>query len=178
MNKKILLLAVFVALVGSGMKAQTMEYTKYVTPDYKITNAASCKPYNHNITECIHWLENVSPNIFKEEQAKAKQFLTEWATLSSDVQIVMDEKIVTFINSSPDMIIYYIGGWARKSILTKNKLFKSDYAYAGLQSVINYYKRYNKLVNYDANIEKLIQLEEEGGLLIQLQKDMIKHDFR
>ena len=49
MNKKILLLAVFVALVGSGMKAQTMEYTKYVTPDYKITNAASCKPYNHNI---------------------------------------------------------------------------------------------------------------------------------
>ena len=90
----------------------------------------------------------------------------------------MDEKIVTFINSSPDMIIYYIGGWTRKSILTKNKLFKSDYAYAGLQSVINYYKRYNKLVNYDANIEKLIQLEEQGGLLIQLQKDMIKHDFR
>ena len=63
-------------------------------------------------------------------------------------------------------------------MITNGKLFKSDYAYAGLQSVINYYKRYNKLVNYDANIEKLIQFENAGGLLIQLQKDMIKHDFR
>ena len=82
------------------------------------------------------------------------------------------------MNSSPDMIIYYIGGWTRKSIQTKNKLFKSDYAYAGLQSVMNYYKRYNKLVKYDANIEKLIELEKNGGLLIQLQKDMINYDFK
>lgn len=169
-----LMLMVFVL----GVNAQTMEGSKFTTPDYEFTTPESCEPYNHNIMECVNWLENVSPNIFKEEQVKAKQFLIEWSTLSSDVQIVMDEKIVTFINSSPDMIIYYIGGWARKSILTKNKLLKSDYAYAGLQSVINYYKRYNKLVNYDANIEKLIQLEEQGGLLIQLQKDMIKHDFR
>ena len=178
MKLKNTLLTAFFALMTMGAVAQTMEYTKYTTPDYKITNAASCKPYNHNITECIHWLENVSPNIFKEEQAKAKQFLTEWATLSNDVQIVMDEKIVTFINTSPDMLIYYIGGWAKKSLITNGKLFKSDYAYAGLQSVMNYYKRYNKLVNYDANIEKLIQMEAAGGLLIQLQKDMIKHDFR
>lgn len=178
MRLKNTLIAGLLTLITTGVMAQTMEYTKYTTPDYKITNAASCKPYNHNITECIHWLENVSPNIFKEEQAKAKQFLTEWATLSNDVQIVMDEKIVTFINSSPDMLIYYIGGWTTKSLITNGKLFKSDYAYAGLQSVINYYKRYNKLVNYDANIEKLIQLENAGGLLIQLQKDMIKHDFR
>lgn len=178
MRLKNTLIAGLLTLITTGVMAQTMEYTKYTTPDYKITNAASCKPYNHNITECIHWLENVSPNIFKEEQAKAKQFLTEWATLSNDVQIVMDEKIVTFINSSPDMLIYYIGGWTKKSLITNGKLFKSDYAYAGLQSVINYYKRYNKLVNYDANIEKLTQLENAGGLLIQLQKDMIKHDFR
>lgn len=178
MNKKILILAAFIALVGSGMKAQTMEYTKYVTPDYKITNAASCKPYNHNITECIHWLENVSPNIFEDEQARAKKFLVDWATLSDDVSIVMDEKIVTFIKSSPDMLTYYIGGWVKKALTTKNKLFKSDYAYAGLQSVMNYYKRYNKLVKTDFNIEQLIKKETEGGLLIQLQKDMIKYDFK
>ena len=53
-----------------------------------------------------------------------------------------------------------------------------DYAYAGLQSVMNYYKRYNKLVKTDFNIEQLIKKETEGGLLIQLQKDMIKYDFK
>lgn len=128
--------------------------------------------------ECVNWLENVSPNIFEDEQAKAKKFLVDWATLSDDVSIVMDEKIVTFIKSSPDMLTYYIGGWVKKALTTKNKLFKSDYAYAGLQSVMNYYKRYNKLVKTDFNIEQLIKKETEGGLLIQLQKDMIKYDFK
>lgn len=76
------------------------------------------------------------------------------------------------------MLTYYIGGWVKKALITKNKMFKSDYAYAGLQSVMNYYKRYNKLVKTDYNIEQLIQKETEGGLLIQLQKDMIKYDFK
>lgn len=76
------------------------------------------------------------------------------------------------------MLTYYIGGWVKKALTTKNKLFKSDYAYAGLQSVMNYYKRYNKLVKTDFNIEQLIKKETEGGLLIQLQKDMIKYDFK
>lgn len=161
-----------------GANAQTMEGSKFTTPDYEFTTSESCKPYNHNIMECVNWLENVSPNIFEEEQAKAKKFLVDWATLSNDVSIVMDEKVVTFIKSSPDMLTYYIGGWVKKALITKNKMFKSDYAYAGLQSVMNYYKRYNKLVKTDYNIEQLIQKETEGGLLIQLQKDMIKYDFK
>lgn len=176
MMKKTFIAVMFLAL-AVFVKAQTMEYSKYEVPEYSISDAQSCKQYNHNILECVHWLENVSPNIFKDEQVKAKKFLIEWATLSSDVSVVMDEKIVTFIKSSPDMLVYYVGGWVKKSLTTKNKLFKSDYAYAGLQSVMNYYKRYNKLVNQDLNIEKLIQMDSNGALLIQLQKDMIKYDF-
>ncbi|MBR5784286.1 MAG: hypothetical protein IKY43_03865 [Bacteroidales bacterium] len=178
MKKNILLLAVAIMMGIASAEAQVVAEQRFVVPQHNITNAANCKPYNHAILECIHWLENVSPNIYKGEQEEAKKFLTVWSTLSEDVSIVMDEKIVSFMNSSPDMIIYYIGGWTRKSIQTKNKLFKSDYAYAGLQSVMNYYKRYNKLVKYDANIEKLIELEKNGGLLIQLQKDMINYDFK
>ena len=176
-NKIVVALMMIVSMIGI-VNAQTMEDSKFTTPDYNFTTPESCKPYNHTIMECVNWLENVSPNIFEDEQVKAKKFLIDWATVSNDASIIMDEKVVTFIKTSPDMLIYYIGGWVKKCLITKNKLFKSDYAYAGLQSVMNYYKRYNKLLKRDLNIEALIQKEEQGGLLIQLQKDMIKHDFR
>ena len=121
MMKKTFIAVMFLAL-AVVVKAQTMEYSKYEVPEYSISDAQSCKQYNHNILECVHWLENVSPNIFKDEQVKAKKFLIEWATLSSEVSVVMDEKIVTFIKSSPDMLVYYVGGWVKKSLTTNHFL--------------------------------------------------------
>lgn len=155
--KKITILSAFIMVV-LGLQAQEFNVPK----DYQLVKAEDYAPYEQDVINAVSWLIETP---FNEQISKRKEvnaFVLKWVSGSPTIHIEVNPEIVNFINSSPDLLMPFLGGWAKYSLETKDYNNKLAGNLAGLEAVISVYTK-NKLPK-DKNIENYIKLKKNDKL--------------
>ena len=142
-----------------------------VPKNYKLEKAEDYATYEKDVVACIDWLKKTPVNEQTAKRKEANLFLLKWLSGSPEVQIEVKPGIVTFMETSPELLMVFMGGWAKYSLT--NQDFDNNIAgsKAGLESVIEFYTKNRDLIPKDKNIEKFIKLKDKGKLLDYVKKN-------
>lgn len=135
-----------------------------VPKDYAFETADDYKPYEDDIVSCVEWLIETPVYQYTDKRKSANAFLLKWLTGSPYVHIEINPEIVTFLNTSPDLLIIFMGGWARYSITTENYDDKINGNIKGIEAVSSFYNQNKGIIPKDKNVEKYIKLQKKGKL--------------
>ena len=140
-----------------------------IPENWKLEKAEDYAMYEDDVINCIDWLADTPLN---EQAAKRKEinaFLLQWITGSPYVHIEIRTEIVTFMESSPDLLILYLAGWTRYALTTKNHEDKLGGVMAGLEAVIDFYSE--NPMEKNKHVEKYIKMKKKG----KLKEFVMKH---
>lgn len=149
------------------LNAQDFEVPK----DYKLVEAEDYAPYEQDILDCVDWLMNTPLNKQTEKRINANKFLLQWLTGSPNVHIEIKPEIVTFISTTPDLIMIFMGGWAKYSLESRKFDDKINGTLKGIESVIEFYQKNREFLKKDKHVEKYIKMQEKGKLNEYIEKN-------
>lgn len=164
MKKTILTLAC--VLIATSLFSQDFEVPK----NYKLEKADDYETYEQDVIHCFDWLMTTPVNE-QTDKREASAFLIKWLVGSSSVHIEIKPEIVNFIESSPELLTAYLGGWAKYSLESKDFDNKIKGSMAGIESVIEFYVKNKAHLPKDKNIEKYIKMKEKGTLVAFIEKN-------
>lgn len=160
------LLTLFISALSLGVYAQHFE----VPADYKLIAKEDYAPYEQDVVNCVDWITNTPLNMEADKRKDANAFLLKWVSGSPTVHIEIKEEVVTFLGSSPELLMVYLGGWTRYSLQSKDFDNKVEGSLAGIESVIDFYSKNKAFLPKDKNIEKYIKMKEKGKLREYIEK--------
>ena len=164
---KTITLALILITISLGLFSQDFEVPK----NYHFDKAEDYAPYEQDVVKAFDWLMQTPIN---EQSAKRKEvnaFLLIWLTGSPNVKIEMKPEIVTFMGSSPDLLMAFMGGWAKYSLQSKDFDNKIANNLAGIESVIELYTRNKSVLPKNKNVEKYIKMKDKGTLKKYVEKN-------
>ncbi len=153
--------------ISLGLFSQDFEVPK----DYKLVKVEDYAPYEQDVINCVDWLMITPLNENAAKRKEANAFLLKWLTGSPNVHLDIKSEIVTFMSTSPDLLMIFMGGWAKYSLETKDFNNKVEGSLAGIESVIEFYKKNRELMPKDKNVEKYIKMKEKGTLKEYIEKN-------
>lgn len=166
MIKKITFTLFFVA-ASLGLFSQNFEVPK----NYNLDKTENYSLYQQDIVDCVNWLMNTPINTKSEKRKEANTFLLKWLMGSPDVHIDIKVEIVTFMESSPEFLMVFMGGWAKYSIESSDFNNKIRGSLSGINAVIDFYSRNISFLKKDKNIEKYIKMKKKGSLKKYIEKN-------
>ena len=159
---------VFILMTLSfGLFSQDFEVPK----NYKLENAEDYAAYEQDIIKCFNWLTETPVNKQTSKRKSANAFLLKWISGSPNVHIEIKQEIVTFMSSSPDLLLIFMGGWTKYALESKDFDNKIAGTMAGIESVIDFYVKNKSLLPKDKNVEKLIKMKAKGTLKEYIEKN-------
>lgn len=165
---KTIIFSFLLMIISFGLYSQDFEVPK----DYKLEEASDYALYEQDVLKCIDWLMKTPINKQTEKRKDANAFLLKWLSGSSDVHIEIKQEIVTFMGTSPDLLMIFIGGWAKYSLESKDANNKIAGSLAGIESVIDFYTKNKSLMPKDKNVEKYIKMKNKGTLKEYIEKNV------
>ena len=164
------------------LSAQTFDIPK----DYQLIVKEDYAPYESDIVKCVDWLISTPINKEQEKRKEASAFLFKWVNGSPTVHVILDERIINFLDEkTPELLVIFIGGWVKNTIEASN--YKNTVAKAkedtdgviagntaGIESVINFYNANKKLLPKNKNIDNYIKLKKKGELKDYIKKNITK----
>ncbi len=153
--------SIFILLIiPLGLLAQEFNVPK----DYKLDKAEDYAPYEQDIIKCVDWLAKTPLNEQQNKRKEANAFLLKWLTGSPNVHLEIKQEIVTFMGTSPDLLMIFMGGWAKYSLESKDFDNKIKGSKAGIETVIDFYNANREFMSKDKNVEKFIKMKNKGKL--------------
>jgi len=131
---------------------------------YKLEKAEDFKFYEADILKCIDWLIETPLNEHKAKRKEANAFLLAWLTGSPNVTIELSAEIVTFMESSPELLMVFFGGWTKHVLQSNVNNDPVAGNLAGIETIIYFYQKNKKLIPKDKNVEKYIKMKDKGTL--------------
>ncbi len=157
---KKLFLFLFALTISIGAFTQDFEIPK----NYKLKKAKDYAPYEQDVINGVKWLLKTPLNEQTNKRKEVNAFLLKWLTGSPNVHIEIKQEIVTFMSSSPDLLMIFMGAWAKYSLETKDFDNKVKGSKAGIESVIEFYNANREFMPKDKNVEKYIKMKKKGTL--------------
>lgn len=156
----------FALITGLLLSAATVTQAQnFRVPErYSFDSPEAYHKYDKDILKCVNWLEKTPPGEDDEHVKRAGRFLLEWLTGCPYVRFTTNVRIDAFLSDSPEYRIYYMGGWAKYAL--ESKQVKPDRrlcTYAGIKTVIKVYQSTSH-AKKDANIEELVKMDEQSKL--------------
>ena len=160
MKKNATALLVFMLLISAQSFAQEFQ----VPENYAFNTKEDYYTYEKDVIEGINWLVNtpVSSNTAKRKEVNA--FLMQWLSGSPYVTIELSQDIITFTDC-PDCLMVFLGGWTKYALETKDNSNKIKGNLAGIESLIEFYKKNQDALGKNKAIQKYIKLQEKAKLL-------------
>jgi hypothetical protein len=155
---KTLTLTLLLTAISLGLFSQSFDVPKNLT----LNKAEDYAPFEQDILNCFEWLMKTPLNEHIPKRKEANAFLINWLSGSPNVKIEIKREIVTF--NSPDLLIIFLGGWAKYSLESKDFQNKKAGSLAGIESVIEFYTRNKEYLPGDKNVEKYIKMQNRGKL--------------
>ena len=165
---KPLILTLLLLTFSTGLFSQDFE----VPANYKLESAGDFSFYEQDIINCVNWMTSTPLIEQGSLRTDASIFLVEWLKGNPFMTVKPKKEIVTFANSSPNLVLIFMGGWARYAIEKhdfKNKLAGNV---AGIETVIDFYTLNRKDLGRDKNVEKYIKMRENETLIDFIQKNL------
>jgi hypothetical protein len=163
--KKRSLLLVFV-FASKAILAQDFSVPK----NYKFEKVQDYAVYEQDIIACIDWLYTIPLDQHEAKRMEANAFLMKWLIGCPHVTIEIHPEIVTFMKSSPELLMIFMGGWARHSLISADGKSKVDGNIAGLEAVMDFYSRNKSAIGRDVNVEKYLKMKKKGALRKHVEK--------
>ena len=139
--------------------AQNFEVPKDFTP-----NTKDFPKYAKDVVNCENWLENTPVNEQADKRKEACGFMVAWISGSPDVSMEISPNIVTFTEADPQLLMCFMGGWAKYAIEHPKDTSKLSGNAAGLRSAIKLYKKNPKSIKRADSMDQLVALEDKGKL--------------
>ena len=92
-----------------------------------------------------------------------------WLTGTPDVHMVLNTDVVKFEDGN--LLLLFLGGWAQYAIQNKDD-DQVEGCYAGVETALNYYEQYKKLLPKDKGAEQLLKMKNKGTLKAFIEKGM------
>lgn len=154
-------------IISIGLFSQDFEVPK----NYKLDKAEDYAPYERDVVKCFDWLMKTSLNEQTAKRKEANTFLLKWLSGSPNVSIEIKQEIVTFMGTSPDLLMIFMGGWAKYSLESKDFKNKIAGSMARIESVIEFYTKNKNFMTKDKNVEKYIKMKDKGTLKAYIEKN-------
>ena len=143
----------------SVAKAQRFQ----VPQDYSFDTKDGYHKYDDDIIRCVNWLEKTPVKENNDKIKKAGNFLAEWLTGCPYLHFSQNIKIEAAFANSPELRIYYMGGWARYALQNPGKINKLQCCIEGIRCVVKVYRE-NQSLPRDTNINEMADLDQQGKL--------------
>lgn len=165
--KRILTL-LFISAIYSSVLGQ--QY--YVPYNLKIDKPEDYRNYEPTIRESIKWYLNSSVGKDADKRSDVSIFFMKWVEGSPDIKVIIDNRIVTFSESSPLLVVPFMMGWVRYSLDNNyiNDLYELNKA--GIETTLKFYSRNKGFQIADKNIEKLEKLKDRNKLEGFIRKEV------
>jgi hypothetical protein len=157
---KTYILTLTFAVFSLGLFSQNFE----VPQNYKLEKAEDYAPYENDVINCINWLRETPVITELDKRKEANTFLLQWMTGSPYVHLEIQESVVTFLSTSPELLLVFLGGWTKYAIETKDYDNKLDGSLAGIEAVIYFYNKNRESLPKDKDVEKYIKRQKKGKL--------------
>lgn len=151
----------FLALIFS-ISAMAQEFS--VPQNFEPKSNKDYAAAHNDVVDCVDWMMATPLNEQIDKRKKANAFLLQFLTGSPDVHIGINPNIVTFMESSPELLMIFMGGWAKYSI--ENNLVDDAKAgsLAGIEAVIDFYSKNRSFMSKDKHVEKYIKMKNKRTL--------------
>ncbi len=166
---KTIIFTLFFATISFGLFSQDFEVPK----NYKLIKAEDYAPYEQDVVKCFDWLMKTPNNEQNVKRKETNAFLLKWLTGSPNVHLDIKQEIVTFMGTSPDLLMIFMGGWAKYSLETKNFENKVEGSKAGIEAVIEFYNNNRNTLPKDKNVEKYIKMKRKGTFDKYIKKNVV-----
>lgn len=157
---KYIILVLLLTTTSLNLFSQDFE----VPQNYVLDKAEDYAPYEDDIVNCIDWLMKTPINEQEAKRQEAEAFLLLWMTGSPNVSIELKLEIISFIETTPDLLMTFMGGWTKYSLETKDFSNKVEGSKAGIESVIEFYTNNRDVLAKDKNVENYIKMKKKGTL--------------
>jgi hypothetical protein len=164
---KTITLTLILTIISIGLFSQDFEVPK----NYKLDKAEDYAPYEQDVVKCFDWLMKTSLNEQTAKRKEANAFLLKWLSGSPNVSIEIKQEIVSFMGTSPDLLMIFMGGWAKYSLESNDFKNKIAGSMAGIESVIEFYTKNKDFMPKDKNVEKYIKMKDKGTLKAYIEKN-------
>lgn len=142
-----------------------------VPKDYKLENKEDYLPLETDVVNAINWLSETPTDEQEGKRMDVNRFVLQWIVGSPYVHIEIKQEIFTFSDAAPDLLIIFLGGWAKYSIETKDYDNKIEGSLAGINAVIDFYTKNKKSLPKSKEIEDYIKMKEDGTLKEYVEKN-------
>ena len=167
MKKTLCLLILALGVIT--LRAQDYQIPK----NYELNKAEDYAKYEQDVIKTYDWLMETPVSSQPEKRKEACAFLVKWISGCPNITVDIKPEIVTFIETNPEQLIIFMGGWCKKALETKDYTNKEQGNFAGIEGVIAYYTKNKDLLKKDKDVEKYIKMKEKGTL-----KDYVKKKFK
>lgn len=165
MKKTLLLLLLVLGI--SGLRAQEYQIPR----NYQLNKAEDYAQYEQDVIKTFDWLMETPVNNQTDKRKEACTFLIKWVSGCPNITVEIKTEVVNFIETNPEQLIIFMGGWCKKALETKDYKNKEMGNLAGIESVIAYYSKNKDLLKKDKNVEKYIKMKEKGTLEDYIKKN-------
>ncbi len=125
-----------------------------------------------NIMAAIDWVMKTPPGDQDEKRKDVDAFLLKWMSGTKALSMGIDSKILTFMESSPDLLTIFMAGWAKYALETKDGDNQVTGNIHGLEAVIDYYTKFKQSSAKDRHVEKYIKMKADGSLSKFIEKNV------
>lgn len=164
---KSIIISLTLISLSFGFFAQDFQVPK----NYKLEKAEDYAPYEQDVIAAFDWLMDTPIN----EQAKLRKetstFLITWLTGSPNVTISLNINVISFMETTPDLLVIFMGGWAKYSLESKDFDNKIAGNIAGVEAVIEFYTKNKDSLKKDKHVEKYIKMKKKGTLKDYIEKN-------
>lgn len=165
MKKYYLLLTFLMVLLFGGYSfAQSFEVPQH----YEFTGKEDYARYHDQVIEAVGWLESTPLNEEPEKRQRVNTFVFQWLSGSPEVSVELQEYVSAFSDKNPQLLLVFLGGWARYQLEHPAEKEKMKFHTAGIESVLRAYEQGG--ARRDKRVEKLLKFRDKGKLEGWLRK--------
>lgn len=154
MNSLILICSIFIGLANAQNNAKVLD--KVPTTVKEVIETKS------QFLATINWLENNLDKLDTSKGAKQKGYFMAWLEKTPDVTVEINAYVLEFSAKNPDLLLFYLSGWAKYSLTAKTKPTALDLNTKASKNVLKIYE--NGEFKNDTNLNKLLKIAKKGGL--------------
>lgn len=164
------------ALALSSFSAQGLYAQAQLVPEqYSLEKAEDYAAYNNDVVRCVDWIINTPISEGRNIRRNVYEFLLQWTAGSPDLLISISPDNLPFEISHPDLLILFMGAWAKYAIIHKDykdHLAANEYA---VLTVLDFMESNKALLpEEDATTQKFKAMREKGTLRKHLKKALSK----
>lgn len=133
-----------------------------VPQEYEFATKEDYGRYHQQIIEAAGWLETTPLDKEPEKRQQVNTFVFQWLSGSPEVSVELQEYVSLFSDKNPQLLLVFLGGWARCQLQHPDEADKKKFHTAGIESVLKAYEQGG--ARKDKNVEKLLKCRDKGKL--------------